>query len=144
MTTLYEPKNSSKIILVNPKKEILLYLRDKNSKIVYAGYWDLFGGLIEKGESAMEAIKREVREELNIIVNQIEFMEKINVVGDPNNFWHGHNVSLFKGKVDSEIGKIVLSEGQRARYFKLDDLHKLKFPFFYREFIFKNKDKLYN
>ncbi|MBU1988692.1 MAG: NUDIX domain-containing protein, partial [Nanoarchaeota archaeon] len=58
---------ATKIILVNQRnKEVLLYLRDNKPSIPHPGYWDLFGGSIEEGESPLESIKREVKEEIGI------------------------------------------------------------------------------
>lgn len=53
-------KEAAKIFLINPGKEILLFLRDDNPKISYPGYWDLIGGVVEEGESYLEAIYREI------------------------------------------------------------------------------------
>lgn len=129
---------AAKIILINPKKEILLYLRDDKPTIPYPGYWDLFGGAIEKGESDLEAIKREVKEEIDISVTEIESLGKIFVKGDPLNIGD-HEVSLFKGKVDKPLGSIQLNEGQKLDYFKAEQLSKIKFPYFYRDFIIQNR-----
>ena len=39
---------------------------DQGKKVPYGGYWSLFGGSIEKGESPFFAAHRELREEANI------------------------------------------------------------------------------
>ena len=43
----------------------------------YAGYWEVPGGKIEKGESVFQALKRELREELGI---EIESSEELTVL----------------------------------------------------------------
>jgi len=53
---------------VSPEKHIqavLLCKRTQNAPI-HPGYWGLFGGRIDSGESADEAVKREVKEELRL------------------------------------------------------------------------------
>ena len=57
------PKPTNAAILENEKGEILLVKRKIPPK---EGFWDLPGGFVEVGESAEEAIVREVKEELGI------------------------------------------------------------------------------
>lgn len=44
----------------------------------YAGEWDLPGGHIKVGEGLEAGMKREVKEETNLDVNSLIFIEKIN------------------------------------------------------------------
>ena len=43
----------------------LLQLRDDIDSIIYPGHWGLFGGHLEMGETASEAMHRELQEEIN-------------------------------------------------------------------------------
>ncbi len=52
------------IILLNQHKEIVLILRDNRSDILNPNVWGIPGGLQEEGESELQAICREVYEEL--------------------------------------------------------------------------------
>src|SRR3990170_3749694 len=45
-------------------------LAQRPAKKVYAGYWEFPGGKIENGESAEQAMKRELHEELGIDVER--------------------------------------------------------------------------
>jgi len=45
-------------ILINELGQVLLQQRDDNPAIRYPGHWSLFGGTIEDGESAAEAVAR--------------------------------------------------------------------------------------
>jgi 8-oxo-dGTP diphosphatase len=51
----------------NPKAELLITRRSIESH--YGGYWELPGGKIEDGESPLDAIKRELREELDFQID---------------------------------------------------------------------------
>ncbi|BFM38468.1 NUDIX hydrolase [Synechocystis sp. LKSZ1] len=42
----------------------LLQLRDNIPTILYPGHWGLFGGHLETGETPLEAVKREIWEEI--------------------------------------------------------------------------------
>jgi 8-oxo-dGTP pyrophosphatase MutT (NUDIX family) len=50
---------SVKGVLFSPKREIVLLLNEREQ-------WELPGGRIEPGESSIECLAREIREELNI------------------------------------------------------------------------------
>jgi 8-oxo-dGTP diphosphatase len=42
----------------------LLQLRDDIDSIIYPGHWGLFGGHLDPGETASEAVHRELQEEI--------------------------------------------------------------------------------
>jgi 8-oxo-dGTP pyrophosphatase MutT (NUDIX family) len=53
------------LIIYNSKGQALLQVRDDLPGIDYPNKIGLFGGRIEPGETALEAVKREISEELN-------------------------------------------------------------------------------
>ena len=55
------------IALINEFDEILLSKRQKNKHL--GGYWEFPGGKIEKNEAPEQALVREIKEELNIDIN---------------------------------------------------------------------------
>ncbi|MBE7412053.1 MAG: NUDIX hydrolase [Leptospiraceae bacterium] len=57
-------------IVTNYRKEILFIRQSKKNH----SYWLLPGGGIEKGESALGALKRELKEELGLIIKKAEFL----------------------------------------------------------------------
>lgn len=136
-------KEVSKIILINDKKEILLYLRDEKKEIPYPGYWDFIGGGVDPGENFLEPIKREVKEEINLSFSNIIELGKIFVKKDKlcneDVF-----IFLFKAKINITAEKIKLNEGQRLKYFELKDILNLKFPEFLKMFLLKNKSKIFD
>ena len=58
------PGDAVAAILVTPDHRFLMQHRDPVPHIWYPGAWGLFGGTIEPGESELEALRRELREEL--------------------------------------------------------------------------------
>ena len=115
----------------------MLYLRDNNPLIPSPGHWDLIGGGVEENESDMEALEREIKEEINIEVKNIEYINDI-WREEENNGKMIHMI-LFKGNIEAPLDQINLAEGQKLGFFKLEDLSKLKIPKVYLNFIEKNK-----
>ena len=64
------PKPSASVMIVEARKILLA----RRAVSPYRGYWDAIGGFIEPGESAEQAIKREVREELGVDVKLDGFL----------------------------------------------------------------------
>jgi 8-oxo-dGTP diphosphatase len=62
---------TSNAILIKNNK-ILIGERPETKK-TYAGFWDVFGGHVEDGETPEKAMKREVKEELDIEVVEYKF-----------------------------------------------------------------------
>ncbi len=135
-------KKASKIILINPEKEILLYLRDDNPLISHPGYWDFIGGGIENCESPLEAIKREVKEEIGIKLKKIINIGEVYYKKDSLGFEDVYNF-IFKGEIDLPANKIKLNEGRELRYFKLSQLNKIKISKMWMDFLFNNRNKIF-
>ena len=55
-------------ILIRSDDHFLLTSRPEGK--VYAGYWEFPGGKLEKGESVEQALRRELQEELGIVIGE--------------------------------------------------------------------------
>jgi len=102
--------------LVSEKGKILMVRR---AHYPFIGYWVLPGGHVEYGEKVEEAIKREMKEELGVLV---KIKKMIGVYSNPKRDPRYHTVSvvylLKKGK-----GKIHLdNEASEFKYFSLKKL----------------------
>lgn len=62
--------NAAAAILVLEDGCYLLQLRDDMPQIWYPDYWGFFGGSVEPGEGPLEALKRELYEELELEITQ--------------------------------------------------------------------------
>lgn len=105
-------------IIKNEKNEILLQKRDHFTKI-YPGYWQLFGGSNESGESPFETIIRELKEELEFDPSFITEIK--NYVSNKNK-----HEFLFFTKTSKKISEFELNEGDDLKYVPLSDLLKYK------------------
>lgn len=124
------------IILLNSNNQVLLILRDNKPGIPFPGMWDIPGGHIEPGETAIDTVKREMFEEMFLELGQINLF-KIYESEDliDNVFWK---------KIDLDPGKIELMEGQKLQYFSRQDIKNLKLAFNYNVVIEEFFDHLEN
>lgn len=123
-------------ILINKKKEILLHLRDNNSLIPYPDYWSLLGGHVEKNETLLRALEREIKEEIGYNIKKTFF------VGSFEDLIYETLVFVYESKINKKIYELNLTEGQRLDYFSFEELIKLKTPDILRNFFINNKNKI--
>ena len=131
-------KEISKIFLLNPKKEVLLCLRDNKPEIPYPNYWAEIGGEIENNETPLRAVKREINEEISCRVHNISFL------GEAIDYLSNCKIFYFKGNFFEELKNIKFYEGQKIRIFAFEELNKLLLPPTLKTFILKNKDKIFS
>ena len=80
-----------------------MQLRDNIPNIVYPGYWGLFGGHLEPGETPDVAVKRELLEEIDYIP---PILSEFDCYSDSKVVRHVYHAPL---KV--EVNQLVLNEG---------------------------------
>lgn len=94
------------ILVDNKTNHILLTSRPEGK--VLAGYWEFPGGKIEDDETVLEALSRELQEELNIIIN----VDSANIIGSVSHEYpHGLAV-LDVIKITSWSGNLQAMEEQ--------------------------------
>lgn len=64
------PGDAAAAVIVLDDGRYLLQLRDDKPGIFFPGHWGLFGGGVEPGERPADALKRELREELDLAVDE--------------------------------------------------------------------------
>ncbi|MER7450336.1 NUDIX domain-containing protein [Nocardia beijingensis] len=109
-------KEGTQIIMVNPRNEVLMYLRDDKPDILYPNQWSLLGGMIEPGETPKETIVREIEEEIGI---QLDPAAVHYLCTRDLDFGIEHT---FTTDVDFEIEDVTLTEGQGLRWFSEADV----------------------
>ena len=102
--------------MVNSQDQIILFLRDNIDGLPYPDCWDLLGGKIEKNESPQQCIIREMKEELELDLDEKE-LRLFNTydMSDRKEY-------TFWMKTDLDIEKIPLHEGQYLRWFSEEEV----------------------
>ncbi len=86
----------------------------------YKGWWEFPGGKIEQGESSVQALVREIREELTA---DIEVGDLIQTIEYDYPDFH-LSMDCFWAKVTS--GRIILKEAEAAKWLSMDELDSVK------------------
>jgi len=109
---------SVKAIIIKNKK-YLLQLRDNKKNIFFPNYWGLFGGRIDSGEMYIDAIKREIREELNLNVR----IEKniLNTDYSVIGLTKKRKLVYYECFV-KDFTNLKLTEGQKYKFFNFTEL----------------------
>jgi 8-oxo-dGTP pyrophosphatase MutT (NUDIX family) len=95
----------------------LMQLRDANPSILLPDHWALFGGTVDPGESAAEAIVRELVEELEFRPSRAELFTEMTVLL-PMAKPRLDRMSFFLVPIDaSDLGAMVQHEGAGKRLF---------------------------
>lgn len=120
------------VILDTGDKRMILQLRDNNPTINFPNTWGTFGGHVEAGETSEEAIRREVREELNgLELSQLEFSKTF------YSSMGGRAIDVFRAiEPTLDVDQLVVLEGQRASIFTREELGHLVFSDVTRDIVF--------
>lgn len=57
-------------LIVTEDGRYIMQLRDANPDIFYPDHWGCFGGAVDEGENPIQALRRELREELEFEINE--------------------------------------------------------------------------
>lgn len=117
-------ETSHAILMLGDK--YILQLRSNKSMISAPGQWSLFGGMIEPGERPIDAVKREIYEELMIRPKEFKALWSIDYFDPYVNAvvrtW------FFVADVSSVWSKHKLGEGDMVKAFDIKDISTLKIP----------------
>ena len=129
----FEPKEDSvkrkgsSIILFNKEGQILLFLRDNKFDLPYPNMWDVPGGHVESGESPETCIVREMKEEMDLILDEFEFFSKIE--------FEDRIEYTFWARADLNIDDIRLTEGQKLKWFTRNEAKQTPLAYGFNEIV---------
>jgi 8-oxo-dGTP diphosphatase len=111
-------------VISNKRGEFLLQQRD-DSAPSFRRCWTLFGGAIETNESPIEAILRELKEELALDLSRVVLVSLFRVYHQPQNV----SQSIFEVGIEADIADLSLKEGLAMRFVEPAEFPILEFAF---------------
>ncbi|HLP21710.1 MAG TPA: NUDIX domain-containing protein [Chitinophagales bacterium] len=110
-------------LIFDRNNKLLIYLRDEKPEIPFPGYWDLFGGRVEEGETPEVALMRELKEELDIDVNTYTLYKTFYSPGEarPNTKY------VYLVRVPEAAEELTLYEGQYLKGIDLQERANYRF-----------------
>lgn len=111
--------NSASAIICYRNK-ILLFHRDNKPK-VFPDHWQLPGGGIEKGETPLQRLKRELVEEVSYIPKKISFLAKVRRKDGITYVY-----TSFVDREETKRFKIGKTEGKEIGFFSINKALTLK------------------
>lgn len=111
-----KPEGTS-IIFYNDEHNILLFLRDDTEDIPFPNHWDILGGHVKNGETPKECIIREMKEEIDISLEDPELFGMY-YMGDRTEY-------TFWKKANLKIDDINLHEGQKLKWFSEEEIRAI-------------------
>jgi len=107
-------------VIVNERDEVCISLRHEN--LHQGGLWEFPGGKIEQHETVEQALAREIKEELDLDIDESRPLITI-----PHNYLD-KKVCLHVDRVISYRGQAVGTEGQQVKWVPVEKLSSYEFP----------------
>ena len=120
-------RSGASIIFVNDKEKILLFLRDDKPGLPYRNMWDVPGGHVEFGETPKECIVREMKEEMNLDLQDFHLLCK-------KEFDDRIEYTYWK-KINLNISEIDLMEGQCLKWFTRQEAAETKLAYGFNKIV---------
>ena len=107
-------------VIMNQHNQICISLRNKDAH--QGNLWEFPGGKIKQSETVEQALKREIKEELNLSIEASRPLIKI------NHSYSDVSVCLHVQKIQSYSGQAKSMEGQLIKWVDVSQLSNFDFP----------------
>jgi 8-oxo-dGTP pyrophosphatase MutT (NUDIX family) len=113
--------NAVAAIIVVDRQRYLMQLRDDAPHIWYPGHWGLFGGAVDAGENEIAALRRELREELELELETAKLFVRFDFDLTPMGLAR-YSRAFYEVPIGAAVyGRLVLHEGAEMRALSGDD-----------------------
>ena len=94
-------------------------MRDQKPDIFYPGLWGLFGGNVDDGEKQIDALKRELFEEIGLKIKDAKRLFSW------NHYKYNTVLHFFSVPLTVEFTTLCLNEGQAMELFSIEQITTL-------------------
>lgn len=112
-------------LIENEKGEIFCTKRGPGRAL--EGFWEFPGGKVEANETKEETIVREIKEELNSLVEPLEYIGESSYEYTNLGEYPDFGITLYAYRCKLISGHLELSEHTDAKWVKKEELSTLKF-----------------
>jgi len=116
------PHDAVAALLVHEDGRYIMQLRDSKPGIFYPGHWGCFGGAVEPGEAPVDALRRELREEIEFEMPDAsrftQFDFDFSALGYPKVYRIYFEVRVS----DAAFTRFFLHEGEAVQAFRGENL----------------------
>lgn len=116
------PGNAVAALLQKEDGRYLMQLRDDKDGIFFPGHWGCFGGAVEEGEDPVQALRRELREELELELDAATRFTQMELDFSPLGFGKVYRLYYEARVAEDVLGRLVLHEGARLGAFAAAEL----------------------
>jgi 8-oxo-dGTP pyrophosphatase MutT (NUDIX family) len=100
----------------------LMQLRDERPDIWYPGHWGCFGGAVDGGEDPLEALRRELYEELEFVPRAPRYLTRFDFDFAPIGLAPCYRIYYLVAMSEAERARLVLHEGRALEAFGYAEL----------------------
>ena len=101
------------------EKKILCVRKTQNTKEYISSKWEFPGGKVEHGENQIQALKREIREELHLEVQNIDFLMTV------EHTYPDFHLEMHAYTCEISSGEPVLTEHVDLKWLSVEELDQL-------------------
>ena len=105
--------------VIHSDGKILLQLRDEKPNIYYPGVWGLFGGNVEPNEKPIDALKRELLEEIELDIKDTKLLFSW------DHYKYNSVLHFFSVPLTVELTSLSLNEGQAMEFFSIEHTSRI-------------------
>jgi 8-oxo-dGTP pyrophosphatase MutT (NUDIX family) len=113
---------NSSFAIIEINNSLLMQCRDSKKKIWYPSMLGLFGGQIEKNENRLMALRREIKEETNLLIKSFLFLNSFKIKVK-NKYYNRY---VYSCKIDCLPKTFKVNEGVGFKLIPKEKLHKYK------------------
>lgn len=113
-------------IIITPENKFLMQHRDDKPNIWYPASWGCFGGALDKGESSLTALRRELLEELELSFEKYTLVSRLEFDLRPMELGNYFREYYLIEPTETELSRLVLHEGEKMESFSFEDLNSIQ------------------